>query len=320
MSRFKRVCLLSSLFLLSCANLTVAQTVYMNDGSELEAQAAWIKGEKVYVSMNADLSLDFPTADVDLSKSGIRSHSPQSIPVTEKRKTYAAPKSHDALDELLRVAGHRRAMDDLFGRNDHTRISEVYARAFTPALAEKAIRDALRRTLNPREIAEVTSWFKSRVGRKFVEADSIWDFNQRENELTYVGNKGVPDLKERLKVAGEIDRIYGSSEDATRITKQIITTIINAIPNDFPEANEIRKRMREEIPTRETQRDDAVAALSYSYRFLSLSEHRQYMNFLRSTPGKKYVSAVREATVVITQKVARNLEKELVEDIKTWAY
>jgi hypothetical protein len=57
-------------------------------------------------------------------------------------------------------------------------------------------------------------------------------------------------------------------------------------------------------------RKKVIQKLAYGYRDLSLNELNDYLKFLRSATGKKYISAVWEATEEIFKKVGLNIEKE----------
>jgi hypothetical protein len=90
------------LVLFSFTRISSAMTVYMKDGSEIEAQSAWKKGEKVYIRVSPDLRLEFPASEVNLGKSGIVTAS-----LERKRRTVmvseaSAPASYRQLHSRTR--------------------------------------------------------------------------------------------------------------------------------------------------------------------------------------------------------------------------
>jgi hypothetical protein len=304
------------LLIVSCADFAAAMTVYMIDASEIEAQSAWKDGERVYVRINPDLCLDFPASEVNARKSGLTDDTHVRTPLAERGAKKPAPaRSAGIMDELVEVSGHRRDLNDVFGRASDGEFEQLLAETFSPALAEKAFRRCLERRLNQRELAVVLAWYKSPVGRKIVEAESIWDFNRKENTLTYAGLESAPGYKERMNLIGQIEKMAGASVVETRLSQNIIHKMINAIPPDHPEGTEIKHRLKNSIPTYESNRKENIEKWAFGYRDLSLAELRDYLNFLRSASGKKYMAAVREATEEIFNKVAVNIEKDFRKDV-----
>lgn len=321
MTIFQRAYIVSLLLVLACADLAAAQTVYMNDKSEIEAQSAWKDGETVYVVVNRDLCLDFPVTEVDIRKSQIstvtKPRMPQPAkPVDQDTAEAVSTKSTDMVDELIQVAGHRRILNDTFGTNTHSYIDEILARSFSPELAERTLKKTLERRLNSRDLAAVLAWFKGRVGRKIVEADSVVDFNEEESRLTYVTTDSSPDIKERKNLIAQIEKLARASEAETKLTRGLMIKMMNAIPPDFPDSKEVKQRIKDELPRLETKRKENVARWAYSYRGISVSGLREYLKFLRSGPGKRYTDAVREADAKLFEKVAANMEKDFRKDLK----
>jgi hypothetical protein len=302
--------------LIFCAGVADAMTVYMMDESEIEAYSAWQVGERVYVRVNPDLCLDFPSSAVDVRKSGISVPRANSPMVDGQTRAASSAMSGDVLDELVMVAGHRRDINDLFGRNTHSEIDQLLSGTFSPALAEKSFKRCLARRLTNRELAAVLAWYKSPVGMKIVEADSVLDFNRTEKTLTYVTMESAPGYKERMYLIGQIEKMTGASEIEIKLTRSIIHNMIIAIPDDFQDAKEIKKRLQEEIPTLKSKRQENIDKWAYSYRGLTIVELRDYLKFLRSATGSKYVAAVREATEEIFRKVAMNIEKDFRKEVR----
>jgi hypothetical protein len=304
------------LLIVSCADIAAAMTVYMNDESEIEAQSAWREGEKVFVRINPDLCLDFPDSEVNARKSGLANDPKVRMPLAEREAKKSAPaRSGNIMDELVEVSGHRRDLADVFGRASDGEFEQLLAETFSPVLAEKALRRCLERRLNYRELAAVLAWYKSPVGVKIVEADSIWDFNRKEKTLTYAGLESAPGFKERINLIGQIEKVAGASAVETKLSQNIIHKMMNAIPADYPEAKEIKDRLKNTIPTFESKRRENIEKWAYGYRDLSLLELRDYLKFLRSATGTKYMAAVREATEEIFNKVAVNIEKDFRKDL-----
>jgi hypothetical protein len=306
------------LLIVSFANSAAAMTVYMNDESEIEAQSAWKDGETVYVRMNPELCLDFPASEVNVRKSGIPIVQQKRTSKAEQRVMASTP-SGEIVDELIVAAGHRRDLNDIFGRSGRDEIDQLFADTLSPDRAEKTLRSCLVRKLGNRELAAVLTWYKSPVGAKIVEADSVWDFNREEKAAAYASLDSAPGFKERMKLIGQIEEIAGASEIQTRLTQGVLRKMISDIPPDFPDAREIKERLRKEIPSLEMSRKKNVQDLVYNYRFLSTHELREYLQFLRSAPGKKYTAAVSVASEEIFKKVAMNIEKDFRAYVKMLA-
>jgi hypothetical protein len=92
--------------------------------------------------------------------------------------------------------------------------------------------------------------------------------------------------------------------------------MINDIPPDFPDAEVIKARIKKEIPTFEMSRKKNLQNLAYNYRFLSTHDLRCYLQFLRSTTGRKYTASVHAAFEEIFKKVALNMEKDFRNYVK----
>jgi hypothetical protein len=310
---FSILCLLTLFF----ADAAMARTIYMQDGSEMEAQSAWKEGDTVYLRINSDLCLDFPASDVKLSKSGIAED-----PGDKQAKPDNRPKAatqlryRDTIDELLQVTGYRQDFSDIFGRAGRGEVEQILADSFSPQLAEKTLRKCLERKLGNHELSAVLTWYKSPVGAKVVEADSIWDFNRQEKTLTYVGIESAPGYKERMNLITQIEKCTGMSDAETRLTKTLLQRMLAAVPADFPDAYEVKESIKNEMPTTEGNRKKLIQRWAYSYREMSLNELGDYLRFLRSPTGKKYITAVREANEEIFRKVATNIENEFKKYVK----
>jgi hypothetical protein len=298
-------------FIVTSTDFASAMTVYMEDGSEIEAQSAWKEGDRVYLRINSDLSLDFPVSEVKMGKSGLagepreRSAKPDRV-----ARASAPPRYRDAIDELMQVTGYRRDFHDIFGRAGRGEIEQILADSFSPQMAEKTLRRCLERRLVNRELATVLAWYKGPVGAKIAEADSIWDFNQWEKTLTYYGIDTAPGYRERMNLIGEIEKSTGLSEMETRLSKGLLQRMLNAVPPDFPNAYEIKERLKLELPTLEGSRKKMIQRWAYSYRELSMNELGAHLRFLRSPCGRKYITAIRESNEEIFRRVAMNIEKE----------
>jgi hypothetical protein len=144
-----------------------------------------------------------------------------------------------------------------------------------------------------------------------VEADSVLDFNRREQTLTYVGIDNAPGYKERMNLIGQIEKSSGLAEIETRLTQNLMQKMISAIPPLHPEGYELRAKLRENTLTLEENRKKLVRNWAYSYRELSLKELNDYLKFLRTATGSPYMAALREATEDIFGKVSSNMENEL---------
>jgi hypothetical protein len=283
----------------------------MNDESEIEAQSAWKDGEKVYVCINPELCLNFPASEVNIRKSGISNGPQERMATADQGARKSAPvRSGNIMDELIVAAGHRREFNDIFGRAGRGEIEQFFADTYSPELAEKTFKRCLEKRLNHRDQAMALAWYRSPVGRKVVEADSVWDFNIHENSYNYVKADSTPGFKERMNLTGQIVKYTGTSDIATRLTHNMLKKMMNDIPPDYPHAQELKKRIQDEIPSFETNRKISVHRMAYTYRYLSLSELRNYLQFLRSATGRKYTLAVQVATEEIYRKVAMNLEKD----------
>ncbi len=299
------------LLIVSFAGTAPAMTVYLNDESEIEAQSAWKDGEKVYVRINPELCLDFPASEVNTLKSGISDRRQQGTTKVEQGARAPEPvRSRDTMDELIVASGHRREFEDLFGRSGRGEIEQLLADTFSPSLAEKTFKRCLERRLGNREAATALAWYRSPAGRKVVEAESVWDFNLQENAYNYVKVDSAPGFKERMNLTSQIVKVTGASEIATRLTQNMLKKMMSSIPPDYPHAQEIKARIQEEIPSLEINRKINVQITAYTYRGLSTQELRNYLNFLHSAAGSKYMAAVRAATEEIFRKVALNIEKD----------
>lgn len=312
--------LLVLLLVLCWANLAAAMTVYMMDDSEMEAQTAWKEGDNVYVRIDTDSVLTFPASEVNLAKSGVLLQPPRRTTVASapaKKVVLPEPTTPDeVLDQLIEVAGFRREFNDLFGRIGRGEFEELMAHTLTPALAEKPFKRSLRRRLSDRELSSILSWYKSPLGYKLVEADSVWVYDGKEKRLTYVGMESAPGHKERMALAREIDREIGLSELESKEFAIMFRKMIKAIPADFPDAKEIKERIEKEIPKLKDTRNENAGRLAYAYRYLSMTELHEYLRFLRSTTGRKYSAALREADEEIFHKVAVAMEKDFRQEVR----
>lgn len=247
-------------------------------------------------------------------KSEIPAEQQEKMPIAAKKTTTLAPaQNRDVVDELVEVAGHRRDFDDLFGHSSRGDFEQLLSDAFSPEVAEKTFKRFLARKLDRREISTVLTWYKTPVGQKVVEADSILDFNRRNNRSNYVSTQSGPGFKERMNLAGQIEREICFSELEMKRSRQMIRRIIKAIPADYPNAKGLKEEIQGELSTLEEKRKENTEKFAYNYRGLSLAELRDYLKFLRSVTGRKYIAAVNEAAEEIFKKVAEVIEKDFRE-------
>lgn len=331
----KTSCYVILLLVLFCSDAFAAITVFMEDGSEIEAQSAWKDGERVYLQVNPDLRLDFPLSEVDVRKTNMPDAKQAPTPAVEKTSTVSTPavsekkprvsapvapekgktaspaKSGDIMDELVEIAGIRRDFNDLFGNSGNGEIDRIFADTFSPELAEKSFKKHLEQKLSPRVMSEVLAWYKTPVGKKIVETESVMDFNKREKVLLYISMDSAPGFKERMDLVSQIEKTTGITEVEMRLAEIIFRSIISAIPPEFPEAKQIKQQIQKGVPSIGALRKQNVENWAYTYRELSTKELHDYLKFLRSADGKKYMAAVRESTEEIFKKVAVNIGKDL---------
>ncbi len=286
------------------------------DGRAIEAEkvaVTAIKKETPPVTENRTPYIQGTTSQQDPDGAALKEKSGTTAALREKMPI--AAHSGDITDELIEVAGHRREFNDAFGRIGRSEIDQLFSDTFTPELAEKTFKGCLKRRLDHREIADVLAWYKTPIGMKIAEADSVWDINRKEKTLTYVTTESESGYKERRNLTAQIEKMTGASETEVRLTQSILRKIIKTIPHDFPDAKAIKERLQKEMPTLETKRKEYIERIAYTYRDLSLAELRDYLKFLCSATGRKYTAAVREAAEEITRKIAINIEKELHKDL-----
>lgn len=220
------------------------------------------------------------------------------------------------LDELVVVAGHRRDMNDLFGRGGHSDFEQFMSEVYSPEVAEEIFKRSLVRKLDTQELTEILAWYKSPLGAKIVEADSILDFNSKGNAYIYCKVNSVPGFKERMALTGQIEKAVGATEIEVKLSKLLLNKMINAIPHDFPEAKRAKEEIKERIPSLDIKRQENVQKLAYTYRHLSLRELHSYLSFLHSNTGRKYSTAVKEGNEEIFKKVVVSIEKDFRNDIR----
>jgi len=315
---------------LFCSTASAAVTVYMMDASEIEAQSAWIEKETVFIQVNPDLRLTFPAAEVDLRKSNLEQatkktttpegkpgNKPDAKPGTKPDPVTARKGGTQALlDELGEVVGFRRDLEDLFRTHLTDDMDRIIDKNFNPAVAERTVKRHLGRKLSTRELQEVLAWFKSRLGKRVLELDSVWDFNRKEKMNTYVGRDTAPGFKERQELVSQIEKTTGTAAVQMRMVEYMYRRLLHAIPPNLPEGKVIKERIQTLLPTLDTLRKQTVTGWLYVYRDLSTGELRDYLRFVRSTSGRKYFTSTNEALEEVFREMAINLEKNLHNDLK----
>jgi hypothetical protein len=266
-----------------------------------------IKAERA-TRVAPDRRPDSPAPGVDVPKSQPPVDS--RMPVAAAGPKVAAPaRSGDIADELVGISGIRRDLNDLFGRSGDSDIDRIFSEAYSPELAEKTVRRHLERKLTHQGLADVLAWYKTPVGKKIVEAESVLDFNKREKQRTFAGMDTEP-VKERIDLMTQVEKATGVSQVETRLVENMLKKMLNAVPPDFPDGNLIKERIRNEMPSLATMRKGTIEGWAYAYRDLSMNELHDYLKFLRSANGKKYMTAVCDAIEEIFKKITLNIEKE----------
>lgn len=243
----------------------------------------------------------------------------EKYPITAQQTTKVKPaqsSQHAILNELVVVAGHRRDLNDLFGRGGRSEFEQFMSEVYSPEVAEEIFKRALARKLDTQELAGILAWYKSPLGVKIVEADSVLDFNSKGNAYVYSTVDSASGFKERMALTSQIEKAAGATEIEVKLSKLLLNKMINAIPPDFPEAKRVKKEIKDRIPSRDIKRQENIQKLAYTYRHLSLRELHSYLSFLHSNVGKKYSTAVKEGNEEIFNKVVVNIEKDFRNDIK----
>lgn len=238
-------------------------------------------------------------------------------PKTDMAATRPAHRgSSDIITELAVVAGHRRDLNDLFGRGGRSQLEQFLSEVYSPEVAEATFKRCLVQKLDHQELANVLAWYKSPLGRKIVDADSVVDFNRREHVLMYASNDAEQGFRERMHLVGQIEKSVGGAEFEIKLMKLMLHKMVNSIPPNFPDKERFRERVKDLIPALESKQKENTQKYAYTYRDLSLRELHSYLTFLHSSTGRKYISAVKEGTEELFKKVAINFEKDFHDQIK----
>lgn len=295
----------SLLLILFCADACATVTVYMKDGTEVEAQVAWFMGESVYVQLQPEVRLEFSRDEVDLAKSKLPEGRRVSVAEAKRAAQKAAPRGYsELLDELVVMSGIERDLKDFFGRSELGDVNRIFSEAVSVEGAEKTMKKHFQRKLSQSCVEEVLRWYESPVGKKIVEADSVVVFNRKVEVKNFISMDKRPDFKERMGLVGQIEKTIGAAAREERILKYMVDRMIKAIPADYPDADRIKELIRSDLDEPEGFRQHFVENWAYTYRSLTLDELRAYLQFLRSANGKKYSNAMLDANEEIFKKVA----------------
>lgn len=281
--------------LLACTTAFAKVSVYLKDGSELEAQRAWTEGDKVQVLVNRDTLVDLDANEVDLQKSKIQ------VKVQKK-----------LVDEVIEVGGTRKQLEKMLkssGSDDE--FDKVLQESYSVAQAERVVRTHFSRKLDEKTLAKVLEWLKSPTGRKIIDAESTPDPERVQKKKTFLDREAASDMAERIKLLQEIESSTGISELQIHLAERMFRRLAKATPENVPRRAEILEKVYSGMPSREEIRKQNLENSAYTLRDLSLEELREYQHFLTSAAGKKYNAATLDAAAEIIGKVMDKLGVEL---------
>ena len=185
--------------------------------------------------------------------------------------------------------------------------------SFNEADARSNLLNIISNNYTTNELAKILKWLNSPLGARFIASElEVASVEGQNNLLRYAATlSSNPPLENRIIIIQEFESKSRLTDITMDMLKSMMTGMAKAInaasPNDEKVEEAALLEQIEETYTnmepilRESIWQQMLIASHYSYRDFSDNEIRDYIKFLDSDTGKKYVSVGKSAVDVFTK-------------------
>lgn len=204
-----------------------------------------------------------------------------------------------AVDQALRE-GH---LLEQLPRQVTSAISALAPVAFASENLKEVVLSHLKEKLAAQDIKKVLKWLDSPLGKKCAQLEEAAATPEALTEMRRYAAaiKGSPPKKERLAVLRKLDIASRATETAVEVALSTQVAVALAANYTLPleqqssidTIKQTLKRVRSLVEAE--ARKETLASLLYTYRNLTETQIRQYIEFLSSPAGSKYTEVYNAA-------------------------
>jgi hypothetical protein len=211
-------------------------------------------------------------------------------------------KQFEQLPLIIQAGFDRLAKEDehlqKLPKNLLSSISALAREAFAPESLKAAMLPELKAQLTVQDMKQVLKWLDSPLGRKCTDLEVAAATPEAEAEMEQYGAqiRKSPPAAPRLAVLKKLDGALAATDSAAEVAIGSQVAVALAINATLPREQqrplaEIRREMQKTRHLVEAEaRAQTLIALLYTYRSLSEAQLRQYLEFLKSPAGSKFMS------------------------------
>lgn len=329
------------LLAISLATSAYAKTVCLKNGDEITAASTWQRGQMVYVLVNRDTLLEIPAGEVDLKRTHMGAAKVSAAPRGGKYRNGKAGRevakgvTPELVDQVMEVTGLAKQLNQLpalasrgalVNEQDPTRarsIANIVDNCYDPNEATRSVRNYFIQYGDAVTFNNVLNWLQTPTGRKVQEPPVILDENLLMNLKRYeLELEDSPAGRRRLMAFRQIVQETRLVENLGETIEKTIDSITSVTPGSKEQRAELRKQVKQEVKESqphlaEMMRRLLVSSYAYLYRDLSDEELSEYLRFLRSESGRRFMKLSNAAQMRIVDRMIANMRKYVAEELRT---
>ncbi len=237
----------------------------------------------------------------------------------------------DDIDELMQRSGINQQMEQIeadispslqeadgqLPGDAMQKLEQVMLKEFAAETLKQSIRQQLQTRLSRSDIKTVLKWLNSPLGKKITALQMANSGNANVDDMQESIDELLAD-SERFELMRELNAVSGTSDAMLAMTLAMQEAMFYGLKASTAHSelddNMIQQMMSMAKQQLQTQMElMAVSSLLHSYRDLSISEIKQYINFASSPAGKNYHQAFIQALSDAMAKAGDEVGKALAE-------
>lgn len=330
---------LSAIFfvvLLLLSTAASAMTVYMKNGDEIDAASAWQKDGKVFVKVNRDVLLDFPSAEVSLDMTFAANNRPLKVRTKAGQARTGDKDFQRLVMKSLEMSGFNKQIDAIpeqiksqavnapasLDPQIQESVMQIMLDSFNPDAVKRTAQAYFRKHADSRTLENIISWLESPLGRKITEAEMSKVGEGPEGLQRYLAEiENNPPSASRMALMTSLEK----ETKATELTVKMITDMIKGfvrVSATTPAEKarllkETDKEIKKMLPAMKNGlRQQMIASLLYTYSELSDEEMGRYLRFTKTESGKKFNALAFGALGKAMESMFAQVQHKVMETVK----
>ncbi|HPX61015.1 MAG TPA: hypothetical protein PLN25_04515 [Deltaproteobacteria bacterium] len=321
----KNICISLLLVIMMSSACLADATVFFKDNTTETGSSVWVEGRHVYLNKAGEL-FQFETDEVMMEETLKHNRIGKYARIT---RLDAQTQADDLVEQIIAISGFDEQMDMLINEFKNgfqsvpgitPEVGDILNQAlagFNPEKEKRGIRSLYRSKMDIKTLETVLAWMKSPVGSRILTMERQ---QKRFNPelLTEIQNYSEqhPATARRLKQVADLDKAAGVSKITYQIMSDTMSVVMGVMPKeiraDKAKRREVEKLFREKLDeTRPMLAKLLQQSLVYAYREISDTELDEYIGFLKSNAGSRFVKVNHEAARRMTKSLASTMFRNI---------